>query len=149
MAPWFDYSWILSVPKRCTHVTEGQLLTAGTQELLEASRALLYIVPNPRSGSDQARDSKGSTNTVLDSGCLFIPSIPLFLKIGIKRRPAYGFLFSWDLSKFSEQNRVNYVASSHFFELLNYTGFARFLQAKSWVELNASFIAQLLQLYTT
>lgn len=115
MAPWFDYSWLLSVPKRCTRVTEGQLLTAGTQELLEPSRALLYSVPNPHSECDQARDSKGNTNTVLDSGCLSISSIPHFLKKEIKRRTTCGFLFSWDLSMFWEQNRVNYVASLHFF----------------------------------
>lgn len=70
--------------KRCTRVTEGQLLTAGIQELLEPSRALLYIVPNPGSGCDQARDSKGNTNTVLDSGCLSISSTHLFFKKEIK-----------------------------------------------------------------
>lgn len=65
-------------------MTEGQLLAAGTQELLEPSTALLYIVPNPGSGCNQARDSKGNTNTVLDSGCLSISSIHLFLKKEIK-----------------------------------------------------------------
>lgn len=80
--------------KRCTRVPEGQLLTAGTQELLEPSRALLHIVPNPGSDCDQARDSKENANTVLDSDCLSISSIPLFLKKEIKRRTACGFLFS-------------------------------------------------------
>lgn len=34
-------------------VTEGQLLTIGTQELLESSRTLLHFVPNPHSDCDQ------------------------------------------------------------------------------------------------
>lgn len=101
--------------KRCTPVTERQLSTAGTQKLLEPSRALPCIVPNPQSDCDQARDSKGNTNTLQDSGCLSIFPIPLFLKKEIKRRTACGFLFSWDLWKFWEQNRINFVASSHFF----------------------------------
>lgn len=110
-------------PKKGALVWQGQLLTAGTQELLEPSRARLYIVPNPHSDCEQARDSKGNINTVLGSGCLSISSIPLFLKKEIKRRTACGFLFSWDLSKFWEQNRVDPVASSHFLCCWKYSGF--------------------------
>lgn len=47
------FSCILPVPKRCTHVTKGQLLTIGTQELLELSGTLLHFVPNPCSEWDQ------------------------------------------------------------------------------------------------
>lgn len=131
-------------------MTEGQLLTAGIRELLEPSRALLYIVPNPGSGCDQARDSKGNTNTVLDSGCLSISSIHLFFKTEIKENKPVAF-FSAETYQSPESKRVDFVASSHFFVLLKiyWIYSARLLKAVSWVELNASFIAQLLPLNTT
>lgn len=105
-------------PKKVHSCDWGAAINCRTQDLLEPSRALLCIVPNPHSDCDQAGDSKGNTNTLLDSGCLSIFPVPLFVKKKIKRRTACGFLFSWDSLKFWEQNRVDFVASSHFFVLL-------------------------------